>query len=303
MPKAKGEDLRWLVVYKRVVEELPIDTIALECRVCATFVKDIVSLFHRTNGVESRQGVRDAPPANLVMTQEAAQTLWRRILDSPQTTRQEHRLQLLIDGVVDTLHVSTVCRACLAMNVSGGKLRPTGRKARRTPPALAPRADTARTSRTTNDLRGGVGGPEDKHVYAQRTARCGEVWRGLEQSAWLSTVTCCVPSVECARSVTPSAPPASALPATCPTRAPLVARRRGLPGGGLKPTVKNTETWKSICAGVHTCCVQRALSRSLWFFCVTCTNSLTGCAHARWERMGDVRCVSRHTTEVCGGRA
>ena len=70
--KAKGEDLRWLVVYKRVVEELPIDTIALECRVCATFVKDIVSLFHRTNGVESRQGVRDAPPANLVMTQEAA---------------------------------------------------------------------------------------------------------------------------------------------------------------------------------------------------------------------------------------
>ena len=72
MPKAKGEDLRWLVVYKRVVEELPIDTIALECRVCATFVKDIVSLFHRTNGVESRQGVRDAPPANLVMTQEAA---------------------------------------------------------------------------------------------------------------------------------------------------------------------------------------------------------------------------------------
>lgn len=246
MPKAKGEDLRWLVVYKRVVEELPIDTIALECRVCATFVKDIVSLFHRTNGVESRQGVRDAPPANLVMTQEAAQTLWRRILDSPQTTRQEHRLQLLIDGVVDTLHVSTVCRACLAMNVSGETLSLTGRKARRTPPALAPRADTARTSRTTNDLRGGVGGPEDKHVYAQRTARCGEVWRGLEQSAWLSTVTCCVPSVECARSVTPSAPPASALPATCPTRAPLVARRKGLPGGGLKPTVKNTETWTSI---------------------------------------------------------
>ena len=174
MPKAKGEDLRWLVVYKRVVEELPIDTIALECRVCP------------------------------------------------------------------------VCRACLAMNVSGETLSPTGRKARRTPPALAPRADTARTSRTTNDLRGGVGGPEDKHVYAQRTARCGEVWRGLEQSAWLSTATCCVPSVECARSVTPSAPPASALPATCPTRAPLVARRKGLPGGGLKPTVKNTETWTSI---------------------------------------------------------
>ena len=155
----------------------------------------------------------------------------------------------------------------VATLVDARRVAPSIRKARRTPPALAPRADTARTSRTTNDLRGGVGGPEDKHVYAQRTARCGEVWRGLEQSAWLSTVTCCVPSVECARSVTPSAPPASALPATCPTRAPLVARRKGLPGGGLKPTVKNTETWKSICAGVHTCCAQRALSLSLVFLC------------------------------------
>ena len=122
MPAAKGKDLRWLVVFKRLVEEAPTNAIARDCRVSESFVKDTVSLFRRTGGVESCQGVRDTPPANQVMTKDAAQILWRRILDSPQTTREEHRLQLLVDGVVDTVHISTVCRACVAMNTSGKAL-------------------------------------------------------------------------------------------------------------------------------------------------------------------------------------
>lgn len=43
----------------------------------------MVKLFERTGGVESHQGQHEGPPANQVMTEEVAQTLWRRILRSP----------------------------------------------------------------------------------------------------------------------------------------------------------------------------------------------------------------------------
>ena len=47
MPRAKGEELRWLVVFKRVVEGTPIGSVAAECRVSQTFVKSMVTLFEQ----------------------------------------------------------------------------------------------------------------------------------------------------------------------------------------------------------------------------------------------------------------
>ena len=66
MGKAKGQELRWLVVYKRLVEDLPSGTVVEHCGglVSETFVKDMTGLFLRTGGVEDRQGQRTAPPAN-----------------------------------------------------------------------------------------------------------------------------------------------------------------------------------------------------------------------------------------------
>ena len=43
MPRAKGEELRWLVVFKRVVEGTPIGSVAAECRVSQTFAKSMVA--------------------------------------------------------------------------------------------------------------------------------------------------------------------------------------------------------------------------------------------------------------------
>ena len=72
--------------------------------------------------MESHQGARAAPPANQVMTDDASHELLRRVLASPQTTRTEHRLRLMIDGVVESVHVSTVCRACRQLRLSSKKL-------------------------------------------------------------------------------------------------------------------------------------------------------------------------------------
>tara|TARA_B110001452_G_C15214822_1_gene421334 strand:- start:1490 stop:1786 length:297 start_codon:yes stop_codon:yes gene_type:complete len=87
MGKAKGQELRWLVVYKRLVEDLPIATIVEHCGglVGETFVKDMTALFLRRGAVEDRQGQRTAPPANQVMTEAAAHELLTRVLLSPQT--------------------------------------------------------------------------------------------------------------------------------------------------------------------------------------------------------------------------
>ena len=122
MPRAKGEELRWLVVFKRVVEGTPIGSVAAECRMSQTFVKSMVTIFEQTGAVESHQGARAAPPANQVMTDDASHELLRRVLASPQTTRTEHRLRLMIDGVVESVHVSTVCRACRQLRLSSKKL-------------------------------------------------------------------------------------------------------------------------------------------------------------------------------------
>jgi hypothetical protein len=56
------------------------------------------------------------------MTDDASHELLRRVLASPQTTRTEHRLRLMIDGVVESVHVSTVCRACRQLRLSSKKL-------------------------------------------------------------------------------------------------------------------------------------------------------------------------------------
>ena len=41
---------------------------------------------------------------------------------APQTPRTEHRLRLMSDGVVESVHVSTVCRACRQLRLSSKKL-------------------------------------------------------------------------------------------------------------------------------------------------------------------------------------
>ena len=110
------------MVFKRVVEGTPIGSVAAECRMSQTFVKSMVTIFEQTGAVESHQGARAAPPANQVMTDDASHELLRRVLASPQTTRTEHRLRLMIDGVVESVHVSTVCRACRQLRLSSKKL-------------------------------------------------------------------------------------------------------------------------------------------------------------------------------------
>ena len=57
------------------------------------------------------------------MTEAAAHELLTRVLLSPQTSREEHRLSLLVDGVVQTVHISTVCgRASGSGSLSGKRL-------------------------------------------------------------------------------------------------------------------------------------------------------------------------------------
>ena len=165
MPRALSEDMRWKIVYQRIAEGEPWSRIAGPF-VSKTTAKDIVRLFLETRGVTSRQGERAAPPANQVMTEEVCIELLHRVLESPQTTRREHHLELLLDGVVTSVHVSTVCRAMHRMRLSTKRLNHY---------AAARDADRARAF-VVNVVREYEG---RMHLHADETAKNGTEFRRL----------------------------------------------------------------------------------------------------------------------------
>ena len=123
MGRAKDADLRWLVVYTRLVKGASVSVTARQCSVSKCFVKHMLKLFERTHGVEDMQGQRHAPPANQVMTAEAARALLHQMLDVPELTLGEHASNLVEDGVVATVDESTLSRVCAALRMSQKKLQ------------------------------------------------------------------------------------------------------------------------------------------------------------------------------------
>ena len=85
-PEAYPERDRWLLVYKRLFlgEDHPVVTKALE-GICKNTQKMIIGRFMETGGVDTHQGLRDAPPANRIVTSEddlwilgSVMASWRR---------------------------------------------------------------------------------------------------------------------------------------------------------------------------------------------------------------------------------
>jgi transposase len=115
MPSAHPNDLRWRAVYGIWWDGLAFSDVADRLtmgpmRVTAAWVKSMWELFEHTGDVESRQGQRDAPPANLIVDDAAAHTLIQQILDAPGLTLSEQKAEFeLTTG--KTIHISTFCRA------------------------------------------------------------------------------------------------------------------------------------------------------------------------------------------------
>ena len=79
-------------------------------KITAQWVKTMWELFQETGDVESRQGQRVAPPANLIVDHAAAHALVQQLLDSPDATLNEHKAEFE-SSTGKAIHISTFCRA------------------------------------------------------------------------------------------------------------------------------------------------------------------------------------------------
>ena len=91
MGKAAPQDLRWRAVYGVWWDGLDAAEVATRLsmgplQVQARWVRAMVNLFEDTWDVEDHQGQRAAPPANLIMTDEACYQLFDQMLDAPDLT-------------------------------------------------------------------------------------------------------------------------------------------------------------------------------------------------------------------------
>lgn len=119
-----SEDIRWLVVYKRVVlgQTHWQVTAAFEGLVKERCQKKLLRLFYATGGVTAQQGDRAAAPANQKMTPEHLLHLLERLILSPTTTQKEHRLHFEVEcGLI--VHKSTICRAVRELYYRRQKVR------------------------------------------------------------------------------------------------------------------------------------------------------------------------------------
>lgn len=159
MGKALPEDLRWRAVfgvwwdglsYQAVAEKLSMGPMIVEAR----WVKKMWELFLDTGDVQSRQGERAAPPANLIMDELAAWHLIDQLLSEPEFTLNEHHAEFQRETST-TIHISTFCRAVKSLGFSRQRVREAAAV------ASVPRASAPRTA------------PPDERVGAcSLSARC-----------------------------------------------------------------------------------------------------------------------------------
>jgi hypothetical protein len=77
-------------------------------QITAQWVKTVWVVFQETGDVESRQGQRVAPPANLIVDHAAAHALVQQLLDSPDATLNEHKAEFE-SSTGKAIHISTFC--------------------------------------------------------------------------------------------------------------------------------------------------------------------------------------------------
>lgn len=92
-------------------------------KVTAAWVRDMWKQYCATGDLTVIQGYRDAPPANRIIDDEAAQHLVDLLLASPEATLQEHHSEFQLTGGI-TIHISTFCRAVWQLGFTRQKVTP-----------------------------------------------------------------------------------------------------------------------------------------------------------------------------------
>ena len=124
MPRAYSEDLRWLVVFKRLVLGLPWSDVQedLGDRFCRKTQRDILKRFEDTTSVATHQGRRPGPPANQVF--DAAHDLF--LLEQTRLHRSAFHRERSMHVQLATgtpVHILTICRAMQRMLLQRQRVR------------------------------------------------------------------------------------------------------------------------------------------------------------------------------------
>jgi hypothetical protein len=128
MPSAYSEDVRWMVVYKRIVlghsacrvqhdlEGLRAGERPKQRHLAAETQDAWVALFLRTGTVTSQQGRREAPPANKVMQLDEVHWLFTQMLQHPTRKLREHANEFELEHG-QRVAKSTLCHAARSLLV------------------------------------------------------------------------------------------------------------------------------------------------------------------------------------------
>ena len=121
--KVYGPEIRWLVVWKRLVLEYShrevthqLEGISRHCQ------DDILRRFATTGTVETHKGQRHGPPGNREI--DARDELWLlgSVLDDPRATLRQRTLDFqLVSG--KRVHLSAVCRALHRLGLTYQKMQ------------------------------------------------------------------------------------------------------------------------------------------------------------------------------------
>ena len=126
MPSAHTNDLRWRAVYGIWWDGLAFSDVADRLtmgpmKVTAAWVRSMWELFEHTGDVESRQGQRDVPPANLIVDDSTAHKLLQQILNAPSLMLSEQKAEFeLTTG--ESIHISTFCKAVRRLGLTRQKV-------------------------------------------------------------------------------------------------------------------------------------------------------------------------------------
>ena len=85
--------------------------------VSSKWVRDLWELFDVTGDVQSHQGRREAPPANLIIDELAALEIINQILDHPEYALLEHHAAFQ-SSTRTSVHLSTFCKAVRRLGFS-----------------------------------------------------------------------------------------------------------------------------------------------------------------------------------------
>ena len=123
MGKAKPEDTRWLVVYKRLVlgQDAATVSAAFEGTVSPGCQEDILERFRRTGDVQTWQGKSQTPLLRQLLASQRDIELMQMVIDDPKATLPQHAATFLLEHG-KSIHVSVLCRAMKRIERSYGKV-------------------------------------------------------------------------------------------------------------------------------------------------------------------------------------